>query len=203
MKKVFLIGDSIRYGLGAEEGRKYGYGMYVKENLKGNFEVYEPDDNCRFLQYTLRYLHQWVAELENPSTIDVVHWNNGLWDCLRLFGDGPLTPVEMYKEYLVRVYNRIRLLLPNAKIIFALTTPVTEEKSYLDFTRKNDDIIRYNQAAIETLSIFDVQINDLYSVAKELRKDYDRYAKDWVHYNEAGSKLLAKEVISKINLLSF
>jgi hypothetical protein len=53
-----------------------------------------------------------------------VHWNNGLWDVLRLFGDEPFTEINYYGESLKRIYKRIRFLFPNAKIIFALSTSV-------------------------------------------------------------------------------
>ena len=87
MKKVLLIGDSIRFGASAnpEYDTAYspGYGIYVEETLKGEYEVYAPDDNCRFAQYTLRYLYDWANRVEREK-IDVVHWNNGLWDICNL-----------------------------------------------------------------------------------------------------------------------
>ena len=42
------------------------------------------EDNGRFVQYTLRTLSNWAAKNQWPSDIDVVHWNNGLWNCLHL-----------------------------------------------------------------------------------------------------------------------
>lgn len=88
MKNIFLIGDSIRFGA----TNSPGYGIYVKEKLDGIANVYAPNENCRFAQYTLRQLHDWVQKLDGES-IDVVHWNNGLWDVLRVDGDEPLTPL--------------------------------------------------------------------------------------------------------------
>lgn len=55
MKNIYLIGDSIRYG----SMNSPGYGIYVKEKLKDECNVFSPDDNCRFAQYTLRALHDW------------------------------------------------------------------------------------------------------------------------------------------------
>ena len=49
MKKVLLLGDSIRMG----------YDDYVKELLEGECEViYDPDDNGRFAAYTLWQANQ-------------------------------------------------------------------------------------------------------------------------------------------------
>jgi hypothetical protein len=189
MKHIFLIGDSIRFG-----ARNPGYGVYVKEMLKDEAEVYAPNENCRWAQYTLRYALEWAKECP-AEEIDVVHWNNGLWDVLRLFGDEPLTDIEDYGKMLRRVYARLRALFPNAKIIFALSTAVIEEWGSPKFFRYNRDIEAYNQKAIEVLSEYGVRFNDLYTLSWELREDYHS---DWVHYNEKGSKRLAEAVTSII-----
>lgn len=47
MKKVVLLGDSIR---------PVGYGPRVPELLGSDYEVYQPDENCRFVKYTPRRL---------------------------------------------------------------------------------------------------------------------------------------------------
>ncbi len=47
MKKVVLLGDSIRL---------WGYGTKVPELLGKDYEVWQPEDNCRFVKYTLRGL---------------------------------------------------------------------------------------------------------------------------------------------------
>jgi hypothetical protein len=49
MKKVVLIGDSIRMG----------YDKYIKDALNGTAEVFYPSENCRFAEYVLRYAHEW------------------------------------------------------------------------------------------------------------------------------------------------
>ena len=95
MKNVFLIGDSIRFGATGSPG----YGGYVKEKLKDVANVYAPDENCRFAQYTQRYLCNW-KNITDAEKIDIVHWNNGLWDVLRLDGDDPFTSKDFYVQTL-------------------------------------------------------------------------------------------------------
>ena len=126
--------------------------------------MYGPDENCRFAQYTLRYLHEWAASVPREE-IDVVHWNNGLWDVLRLYGDEPLTPLEVYGDMLRRVYKRIRYLFPNARIIFALSPSVIEEWANPIFIRYNREIEEYNRKAKEVMEELGVGVNDLYSVS--------------------------------------
>ena len=198
MKNVLLIGDSIRYGASTnpdyQTSNSPGYGVYVKEMLKDVANVYAPGENCRFAQYTLRYLYDWAREVESES-VDVVHWNNGLWDVLRMNGDEPLTPIDVYERMLERVCDTMRKLFPNAKIIFALSTAVVEEWSSPDFTRYNSDIEEYNRVAKKVLTKKGVDINDLYSISADF--DNSLHA-DWVHFNEEGSQILAQAVCEKI-----
>lgn len=189
MKNIFLIGDSIRYGAPGSDG----YGIHVEKKLKGKANVYAPEENCRFAQYTLRYLHEWASRVPKEE-IDVVHWNNGLWDVLRLFGDEPLTDIEAYGVMLKRVYKRIKFLFPNAKIIFALSTSVIEEWGTPDFFRYNCEIEEYNKKAQEVMEELDVTVNDLYTVTKSFDNSLHS---DWVHFNTDGSKILADKVIEK------
>ncbi len=191
-RKIFLIGDSIRYGTWDKSSP--GYGIYVKEKLKDRADVFAPDDNCRFAQYTLRYLHEWARALDGGA-VDTVHWNNGLWDVARICGDEPLTPVDVYVGMLKRVYARIRQLFPQAKVIFATSTPVLEERAYTDFYRRNAEIQKYNERAKELMRSLDVEIDDLYAVAAAW--DESAYT-DWVHFNARACEALADAVIRSL-----
>lgn len=193
MKNVFLIGDSIRYGA---QPKSPGYGIYVKEMLEGTSNVYYPNENCRFAQYTLRALYDWEKRLKKENIrIDVIHWNNGLWDVLRLNGDEPLTPCDIYVYYLRRIHAMLRKLFPEAKIIFALSTAILEEKAGKDFFRYNADIEQYNAAASALMEELGVPVNDLYTVSKNLD---DSLHCDWVHFGDEGSEILAKAVTEAI-----
>lgn len=208
MKKILLLGDSIRMG----------YDEFVKKRLEGRAEVFYPEDNGRFAQYTLRTLENWKADLK-LDRVDLVHWNNGLWDLLHLnvgetSGDGeaegatlhrpsaepgktivydkdPLTPPEMYAYMIGRIHRRIGQLFPGAKIIFALTTPVIEEQASWAF-RSNAEIRRYNEIARNVLSPHGVEFNDLYRFAEE---NCSQLHRDWVHYAPEGCDLLAAEIV--------
>jgi lysophospholipase L1-like esterase len=191
MKNILLIGDSIRFGAPPSSP---GYGVYVKEMLADKANVYAPDDNCRFAQYTLRYLYDWAQQFDAQS-IDVIHWNNGLWDVLRLNGDEPLTPLDMYVNMLERIYNMMRNLFPDAKIIFANSTTVKEAWANPAFMRYNAEIDKYNDAAKALMDKLGVTVNDLNSITKNFD---DSLRSDWVHYGEEGSKILADAVVKKI-----
>ena len=77
MKKVVLLGDSIRL---------IGYGPKIPELLGSDYQVWQSEDNCRFVKYTLRCLFDWREDIKDA---DIIHWNNGLWDTSTgLFDDG-------------------------------------------------------------------------------------------------------------------
>ena len=196
MKNVYLIGDSIMFGANGKDCR--GYGEQVRTKLAGRASVAWPHENCRFAEYTLRYLHEWASEVDGEK-IDVVHWNNGLWDVLRLFGDEPLTPVDVYVSMLKRVYARIRRMFPNAKVIFALNTPVIEELASPDFFRYNHEIDQYNEAAKACMQELGVPVNDLNAVVRGLGREYRA---DFVHFNSLGSDLLSDAVIGALEQYS-
>ena len=155
MKKILLIGDSIRKG----------YDAYVRESMAGLAEVYFPEENCTFTTNILRFLHVWADNLKLYDA-DAVHFNAGLWDTLRIYGDDVLVKPDTYADNLKRIVSRIRFLFPNAKILFATTTPVREDGYFTDFeSRTNDDVRRYNQIARDIFSGTDVILNDLYALA--------------------------------------
>lgn len=186
MKKVFLIGDSIRMG----------YDKYIKEALAGTAEVFYPSENCKFAEYVLRFAHEWKKNLQIPDDIDLIHWNAGLWDALELFGDEPLTSLSYYEEAIGRIDKRLRMLFPKAKIVFATSTNVNEKMASPDFFRHNATIEKYNEAARRALQNTDTKINDLYSLTASVP---DSYRSDWVHfYTPEGTELIGRRVLSVI-----
>lgn len=185
MKKIFLIGDSIRMG----------YDKYVKEALLGAAEVVYPEENSRFAEYVLRYAHTWKSNLKLDDDVDLVHWNAGLWDVLELFGEEPLTPIDFYAYFVEKIDKRLRRLFPKAKIVFATSTPVIEGVAK-EFIRHNDVIESYNRRAVEVLSGTDTVINDLYMLAKSFP---DSYHSDATHfYTPEATEIIGGRVLSII-----
>ena len=186
MKKIVLIGDSIRKG----------YDKYVKDALSGTAQVFYPNENCRFAEYVLRYAHEWKRDGEWGDDVDLVHWNAGLWDVIELFGDGPLTSLSYYGEAIARIDKRLRMLFPKAKIVFATSTKVNEKLCGFEFRRRNEIIEKYNAEALRVLSNTDTVINDLYSLTKTFP---DSYHSDWVHYyTPEATEVIGGRVLSVI-----
>ena len=179
MKKVVLLGDSIRL---------IGYGLRVREMLGDDYEVWQPEDNCRFAKYTLLGCEEWA---EGIAGADVIHWNNGLWDVCNRFGDGSFSTKEEYVLNMVRV---AKILMRTTKnLIFATTTPIHEGQA----TIKNEVIDEYNEAAVEALSAIGVKINDLNSFVRPNLFEYVR-EDDKMHLTEKGIEACAIEIAEYI-----
>ncbi|MBR2968363.1 MAG: hypothetical protein IKC36_00805 [Clostridia bacterium] len=183
MIKVTLLGDSIRM---------IGYGLKVPALLGDDFEVFQPDDNCRFAKYTLRGLFDWN---NNMAGTKIVHWNNGLWDICNLFGDGLFTSETEYVENMLRIADI--LVSRYDKVIFATTTPVDPQNPY----NKNSDIEKYNDLIVPLLKEKGIIINDLY---KLVSSDIDKYIskEDFIHLTDAGIEACAKQVADTIKCVS-
>lgn len=183
MKNILLIGDSIRAG----------YDKTIRKTLEGKANVYFPEDNCRFASYVLRYVHEYAALIETGAP-DIIHWNAGLWDCLRLFGEEPHTPVEVYAYYIDRICRRIKKLFPEAAVIFATSTQVQSELMADDFKRYNEEIERYNEAAVAVVKKHGFAVNDLYAVSASLPAQAHS---DPVHYyTSMGTEAFTNQVLS-------
>ena len=189
MKKVLLLGDSIRMG----------YQQYVKEALEGEFEVRYPEDNGRFAAYTLWQVNQ---ELKWNPDIELVHFNNGYWDMnVEAPMTEPIHPVEEYVSFLRRIVNLCRQC--GAKVVFATTVPILEDGAAGDNTGvqgtinyKNEWVTTYNAAAVSLMAELDVPVNDLYALCME---DDNRYkCEDLLHLSEEGSRRCAAQVAEYI-----
>ncbi len=177
MIKITLLGDSIR-----EQ-----YAPHVRNLLGKDFEIFEPQENCRFSKYTLRGLYDWQVDMRGSR---IVHWNNGMWDCCDLLGEGLFTRED---EYVVNMLRIADILLERfGTVIFATTTAVKDNNAF----NENDNIIRYNEIIVPPLREKGVIINDLHSLVVSNKDAY--ISDDLVHLTEAGVKACAKQVADVI-----
>ncbi len=180
MKKITLLGDSIRW---------IGYGTKVPELLGNEYEVFQPDDNCRFSKYTLRgVMVEWAEGIEGS---DIIHWNNGLWDASD-DGYGIFSTVEEYVMNMVRI---AKILKEKAKtVIFATITPVRHDNP----NHTNDRIREYNAAVVPVLEEMGIIINDLNAFVAPHIEEYIR-EDDKIHLTEEGILACAEEVVGVIH----
>lgn len=184
--RVLLIGDSIRMF----------YENEVRKNLGEEWEVLSPKENCRFSSYVLNSLRFWLEEFPNP---DVIHFNAGLWDTAIIYKEDGCFISKA--EYVSNMKKILRVLKSTgAKIIFATTTPVSDEKVFLEGpmppAHRNEDIMEYNAAVLETFSGEGVEVNDLFSLIFSEKEKYLR--DDMIHPNEEGARVLGRAVAAAV-----
>jgi len=190
VKNVLLVGDSIRAG----------YDKSVKKTLEGRANIILPNESGRFAAYVLRNLHEFYkgTGIKNED-IDIIHWNAGLWDCLRMFEEDVQTPIDMYAYYIDRICKRIKNLYPDAKVIFATSTSVISERMSVNFKRYNEEIEEYNKTAVEIVKKYGFEVNDLYALSKSLPEEAHS---DAVHYyTPMGTKAFTLQVLSHLKPL--
>lgn len=192
MKRVLLLGDSIRIG----------YQDYLKELLKEECEViYWADDNGRFVQYNYWQLNQMFRI---HGHFDIVHFNNGYWDMnIEPPCEEALNPIPEYIAGLKKIVTYIKK--QKAIPIFANTVPIYSDGSSNDntgtkasITYKNEWVIDYNKAAESLMKKENVQINDMYSRMLSGPKYFK--CPDMLHLTESGYKecaILTAETIRK------
>ncbi|TJY44528.1 hypothetical protein E5161_03900 [Cohnella pontilimi] len=178
MKRVLLLGDSIRMG----------YEPLVRQGLEGLAEVVAPEENGRFAKHTLWGVNLWMRDLGKP---DIIHWNNGLWD---LHHEAPmveaLTSLDEYIGQMKRILNELQRT--GANIIFATTTPIPPD----GVGRSNAEIDLYNAAVVEVMDANGVEVNDLNRLVKEDLAG--NICEDKLHLTELGNQRCAAQVIEKI-----
>tara|TARA_Y100000588_G_scaffold359158_1_gene417944 strand:- start:1159 stop:1740 length:582 start_codon:yes stop_codon:yes gene_type:complete len=188
MKRIVLIGDSIRMG----------YEPTVVRQLEGWAEVVEMGKTQGgTTRNVLEHLDEWAI----GQNFDIVHINAGLHDMARAPGPGPenRVPLDEYSQNLREILGRL-LGETEAKVIFALTTPVDLGRQHaVDYgiNRTDEDVLAYNEAATGVAEELCVGIDDLYQVVMDNGKD-EMLGPDGVHFTEQGAEVLGRAVAAVI-----
>ena len=85
--KVLLIGDSI----------KIGYSPFVKEELKDTAQTVYLKENGRFSAFVLRMLYDCYHSPDIGTDVDLIYWNCGLWDVLRIMNRARIQTDDLYQ----------------------------------------------------------------------------------------------------------
>lgn len=198
LPNVILYGDSI----------SIGYTEYVRSSLEGKANVQRIHLNggssgmfINNMEKLRKTMFQPVLKAGWDFDWDVIHFNVGLHD-LKYILDGKLNKVDgiqvsSLKDYEKNLHEIIKFLKkqhPNAKLIFATTTPVPEGA---DGRFANDDK-RYNKVALKVLNEYkNIVINNLGEFSIPIIKKYGR-SQGNVHYMDEGSRIQGIEVARHI-----
>jgi len=173
LPRVMLIGDSIT--------RAYFSG--VEEHLKGKAFVARVATSKAIGDPAL--LDE-VKVFLSQARFDVVHLNIGMhgWD---------YTEAE-YARHLPRLLKSVRKAAPNAKLIWAHTTPVRKDR---EKGATNARIASRNRIAADYCLKNKIPIDDLHTL---MLPQQDKHSDD-VHFNKDGNALLASQVAAQVTKL--
>jgi lysophospholipase L1-like esterase len=188
VKKVILIGDSIRMG----------YQSVVRQALLGRADVWAPEQNGGTSINVLAHLDEWVLS-RRP---DIVHLNCGLHDLRTEFGSAsPAVPLDKYTANLEAIFGKIQQRTV-ATLIWASTTPVNERWHHENktFDRFEADVLAYNRTAAQVSTRLGIMIDDLCGLVMNAgRNAY--LVQDGVHFSSEGYTLLGTRVADVIRTL--
>ena len=183
---IFLIGDSIRKG----------YCETVKNELSDTAEVFYVKDNCRSTQYVIFNLKKWAGLFDDPKRVDLVQFNCGHWDVAHWNGHAlPLTSEGEYERNLGIIIDLLHKFFPNARLVFATTTPMNPSGKMGVNVRTDADIDRYNAIAVRLMEAREIPVNDLNAFVRPLTSE--AFA-DYCHLTEEGFALLGRYVAERL-----
>lgn len=199
LPNVLIYGDSI----------SIAYTEEVRNQLLNEANVYRLHTNggnsSTFIR-KMKLMHQIMSDphLDAPWAFDwdVIQFNTGLHDLTYRLPNGDRdkengelsVSIEEYKQNLRDIIAYLHQLAPNARLIFATTTPVPEGEP----GRVAGDAARYNAAALEVLAEYpDIIVNDLYRFTKPNQPKWWSEPGN-VHYNTTGSTAQGKRVVEVI-----
>ena len=184
MKKVILIGDSIRMG----------YQPFVAKKLEGTAEVWGPEVNCRHSLWVLDHLQEWVLD----RTPDVVHFNCGIHDVVTM-EDGQFQILrEQYRVCMERIVRRLADL-KGATPIWGTLTPWyvgSTDTPMSKWTRK-PEVDEYNAIALEAVRAAGFAVNDLNKVVED-NDPTKVLSEDGLHMSEFGNDVLSDAVVKAV-----
>ena len=177
LPRVLLIGDSITRG----------YGSSVEALLKGKASVSRLATSKSVGDPVLL---EEVALVLKQYHWDVVHFNNGLhgWEYTE----------EDYKRSFPDFIGTIRKYAPDAKLIWATTTPMRSGPGLSEVNPRTDRVKERNRIAAEIVTRENIPTDDLFSLL-DGRPEY--YSGDGVHSNGKGVEAEATKVADSITKL--
>ena len=172
LPRVLLVGDSITRGYFSPV-EKVLFGRAYCSRLTTSRSICDP----------VFYMELRVVIAQYPYA--VIHFNNGLhgWGYTE-------AEYEVAFEKLLRV---LATEAPQAKLIWASSTPVQEKSSMGDYT---DRVAARNAIALRWVKKNNIPVNDLYAA---MVKEDTYHSKDGVHFNNDGKAVQATQVIDTIS----
>lgn len=189
LPKVVLLGDSVREG----------YAPFVAELLAGHATVVTPKSNGGDTRKLLANLDEWAIK-EQP---EVIHFNCGIHDSKRDQKTGEYNvPPAQYEANLREIVQRLRAGT-KAKIVFALSTPLIDERSKEYWKTRsyqlfNSSVMEFNVIARGVMKDLNVPVNDLPAALGGAAESARLHDTGGIHFTKEGSQKLAAAVVAVV-----
>ncbi len=190
LPRILILGDSV----------SMGYTGPVREQLKGEFDVFRPmqedgkPENCQGTTNALINMDRWIGD----ENWDLIHFNFGLHDLKHVdpeTGKNSFSPKDpqqaepkVYRKNLMMIVERLKAT--GAKLIYATTTPYPTPVD--GPFRMAGEAQNYNKIATRIMEKEGIAINDLYAFVKPQMQEI-MIPKN-VHFLDHGNEILGKEV---------
>jgi lysophospholipase L1-like esterase len=175
--RILLIGDSILKG----------YQDGVIETLAGTAYV----DTWVNPHFQSEDLNRRLAKVLQSGPYDVVHFNVGLHG----YQEGRIKP-GTFKPLTRDYVNVLRSNVPNAKLVWASSTPVTVKGEPTELDGEiNPVIIDHNRMAAEVMQEFSIPVNDFYTL---LVDKLELARGDQFHWTPEAYELLASAATASV-----
>ena len=198
---VLILGDSISIGYTQHVRRMLGEQAVV---VRPTASDGERPENCAGTNHGITGIERWLAL--DGGDWDVIHFNFGLHDLKRVDAetgknsddpsDPHQAPPERYRDQLRQILDTLEAT--GSRLVYATTTPVPEGD--LRPYREPEDAVLYNNIAREVMVEAGIPIDDLYAFA--LPRLGEIQQPENVHFTNAGSELLAQEVVAAIRAVA-
>lgn len=176
LPRVLTIGDSIT--------NQYRGDVQALLTGKANVDMVATSANILDPQFTAA-----VKLAVGDYQYAVIHFNNGLHGF-------HLTDAQ-YEAGLRRLVDLLRQLAPQAKLIWANSTPIVEANKVDTLSGGNATVLKRNEVAARVMQELGIPVDDLYGISvghPEYRNNGDGY-----HYNQAGRTVQSQAVAKAIS----
>ncbi|MFT7233800.1 MAG: alpha-L-fucosidase 2 [Cyclobacteriaceae bacterium] len=174
---VLLIGDSVMNG----------YHQSVIDSLK---EVANVDYWLTGMHLKREHLFTDLVKVVSFRNYEVIHFNIGLHG----WPEGRIGEDE-YAPLLEKYVQTIKENAENSILVWASTTPVTEQDKPELNKEINPTIVKRNHLADSVMNVHDITVNDLYGL---VQKKLHLARLDRFHWKSGGYELMANQSISYI-----
>lgn len=183
LPRVLIIGDTV----------SIGYTLGTRKLLEGKANVHRIPQSAGSSQLGAEQVAGWLGAVP----WDVIHFNFGACDLLIGKTGSAEVPREAYADNLRTIISQLRAHSPQARLIFATTTPIPEgtQKGASPLAAK--DAAAYAGDALKVTKEQKVRVNDLHAVVAP--KIAELQLPGNIHFRAAGWDWLAKSTAGAIS----